>query len=252
MKYVRFSHENKVSFGILEGKEIKVLSRSYFCSNSTETGERLPLQKVKLLAPTEFGKALCIGLNYRDHAEEFKLPIPERPVVFMKASTAIADPEGDIVYPRDMSAHLDYEGELTVVIGKKCHRVSEEEATDHILGYTIANDVTARDLQSKTGQWTVAKGFDTFCPIGPYIETVIDPSSLELETRVNGEVKQHSNTKNLIFKIPYLVSYLSHVMTLNAGDIILTGTPSGISRLEEGDTVEITIEGLGTLRNKVV
>lgn len=170
----------------------------------------------------------------------------------MKASTAIADPDGEIVYPRGMSEHLDYEGELTVVIGKKCHRITEEQVNDYILGYTIANDVTARDLQSKTGQWTVAKGFDTFCPIGPFIESEIDPSSLDLKTMVNGEVKQHSNTKNLIFKVPYLISYLSHVMTLNAGDIILTGTPSGISKLEIGDVVEITIEGLGTLKNTVV
>ncbi|MCR5761283.1 MAG: fumarylacetoacetate hydrolase family protein [Sphaerochaetaceae bacterium] len=252
MKYVRCKYKNKEYYGILENGVIKVLNRSYFCSSCTETGRRIPLKDVQLLAPTLFSKALCIGLNYKDHAEEFNLPVPKDPVVFMKASTTVADPDGNIIYPRFMSHHLDYEGELAVVIKKNCHKISEKEAKDYILGYTIANDVTARDLQSPTGQWTVAKGFDTFCPIGPYINTWLDPSKLDLETKVNGVVKQHSNTKNLIFPVPYLVSYLSHVMTLYTGDIILTGTPSGISRLKKGDVVEISIEGLGTLRNTVI
>ncbi|MCR4675662.1 MAG: fumarylacetoacetate hydrolase family protein [Sphaerochaetaceae bacterium] len=250
MKYVRFEQNDKEFYGVLDGEKIRILDRSYF-EGGKETGETASCKDVKLLAPAVFSKALCIGLNYRDHAEEFKLPLPEKPVVFMKASTAILDPFGKIHYPKDMSEHLDYEGELTVVISRKCRSVSVEEAADYILGYTIANDVTARDLQPKNGQWTVAKGFDTFCPVGPYIETEADPGNLELTTKVNGVVKQHSNTRNLIFPVPYLVSYLSHVMTLNAGDIILTGTPSGISRLESGDVVEISIEKLGTLVNTV-
>lgn len=252
MKYVRCKYKNKEFYGFIENGVVKVLNRSFFCSSCKETGRRLPLKDVKLLAPTLFTKALCIGMNYQDHAEEFNLPIPKEPIVFMKAATTVADPDGDIIYPEGMSKHLDYEGELAVVIKKKCHNVSVKEAKDYIFGYTIANDVTARDLQSKTGQWTVAKGFDTFCPIGPYINTWLDVSNLDLQTKVNGVVKQHSNTKNLIFSIPYLVSYLSRVMTLYTGDIILTGTPSGISCLNRGDTVEISIEGLGTLRNTVV
>lgn len=249
MKYVRYSIQGNVRYGILDGKTIHELSGSYF-EPYTETGKRVSLDSVKLLSPTLFSKAVCIGMNYRDHAMEFKLPIPESPVLFLKPSTAVNDPDGMIHYP-ELSTHLDYEGELAVIIGKKCKDVSEKEYASYVLGYSCANDVTARDLQPKQGQWTIAKGFDTFCPVGPYIETDIDPSHLALETKVNGETKQKSNTSNLIFPVPYLVSYISHIMTLLPGDIISTGTPSGISKLDHGDTVEVCIEGLGVLRNKV-
>jgi len=249
MKYVRFEKNHAVGYGILDGETIKVLDKN-FLEGAKEIGETLSAGSVQLLAPVVYSKECCIGLNYRDHAEEFHLPIPETPVVFLKPSTALLGPEAKIHFP-EFSKHLDYEAELAVVIGKTAKDVEKQDAFSYIFGYCCANDVTARDLQPKQGQWTVAKGFDTFGPIGPFIETEIDPSNLHLESRVNGVVKQSSNTSNLIFDVPYLVWYLSHVMTLLPGDIISTGTPSGISKLDHGDTVEVRVEGLGTLRNTV-
>ena len=252
MKYVHFLRRDRAweGYGVLDGETVHVLDGSYFGTHH-QTGEMVDLSQVFLLAPCRFTKAVCVGLNYRDHAMEFKLPIPEKPMLFMKPSTSLLDPFADIHYPTGMTSHLDYEGELAVVIGRKAKNVDAKDWKEYVLGYTIANDVTARDLQPKTGQWTVAKGFDTFCPLGPVIETDLDPANLDLCTRVNGEVKQYSNTKNLIFDVPYLVSYISHVMTLLPGDIISTGTPSGISKLDHGDEVAITIENIGTLSNRV-
>lgn len=252
MKYVCFSTEDQeIHFGLLDGEKIAEITDPFTEEEWERTGEVYEKDNVILLSPCLPTKGVCIGLNYRDHAEEFKLEIPKTPVVFIKPSTSQLDPEGDIVYPQ-LSTRVDYEAELAVVIGKECHNVTEAEAKDYILGYTCANDVTARDLQPKTGQWTIAKGFDTFMPIGPYISDEVDPVSLDIQCRVNGKVMQHSNTKHLIFKVPYLVSYLSHVMTLLPGDVILTGTPSGISGMQKGDTVEVEIEGLGILRNYIV
>jgi 2-keto-4-pentenoate hydratase/2-oxohepta-3-ene-1,7-dioic acid hydratase in catechol pathway len=249
MKYVRFKHQEKVSHGLLSDTTIKVLEGSPFTSYR-ETSEQLSLEEVELLTPCDYSKAICIGLNYSDHAKEFQLPIPTEPVVFMKPSTAALAPNREIIYP-EMSNRLDYEAELAVVIGKKARFVSEEDAASYILGYTCANDITARDLQPKQGQWTVAKSFDTFCPFGPFISDEVDPANLVIESRVNGRTMQKSNTSNLIFSVPFLVSYLSQIMTLLPGDIILTGTPGGISGMHKGDTVEILIEGLGVLRNTI-
>lgn len=250
MRYVRIMMDDgSESYGLLDGDAVEVLSGSPF-SEYRKTGKRVALSSVRMLPPSPCSKALCIGLNYRDHAEEFGLPIPETPVVFMKPSTALIGQGEDIIYP-EMCHRLDYEAELAVVIGRRCRAVSEEDAGKYILGYTIANDVTARDLQPKNGQWTISKGFDTFLPLGPYISDEVDPSDLMITSRVNGETKQLSNTSNLIFPVPYLVSYLSQVMTLLPGDIISTGTPGGISGMKVGDTVEIEIEGLGVLRNRI-
>ncbi|HPZ16459.1 MAG TPA: fumarylacetoacetate hydrolase family protein [Sphaerochaeta sp.] len=249
MKYVRLLSDGLTRYGILTEDQIHLIDTTPF-EEFRRTGQVVPLEGAHLLAPTDFSKAICIGLNYRDHAEELQLAIPDTPVVFLKPSTTSLAPGERIIKPK-MCSRLDYEAELCVVIKKEAHFVSTEEAFSYILGYTIANDVTARDLQPKQGQWTVAKGFDTFCPFGPFISDEVDPSNLAIESRVNGELRQSSNTKNLIFTVPYLVSYLSHVMTLLPGDIILTGTPSGIGPMEKGDTVEITIEGLGTLSNPI-
>ena len=252
MKYVRFIEKasGQSAYGILGDGMITEIDGTPFDSGWKLTERQIPEEEAKLLPPAPFSKAVCIGLNYRDHAEEFGLPIPETPVVFLKPSTAAAAHGDAIIYP-DMCHRLDYEAELAVVIGKRAKDVSESEALDHVLGYTIANDVTARDLQPKNGQWTIAKGFDTFMPIGPYISDEVDGSCLMITSRVNGETKQKSNTSNLIFGIPYLISYISHVMTLLPGDIISTGTPGGISGMKKGDTVEIEIEGLGILRNTI-
>lgn len=250
MKYVRLLAADSVRYGILESEMIRLIDSSPFDAFQL-TDETVPFNEARLLAPTPFSKAICIGLNYRDHAEELGLPIPTDPVVFLKPSTTIVGPKEAIVKPA-MCTRLDYEAELAVVIGKRARFVSVEEAQSYILGYSCANDVTARDLLPKTGQWTVAKGFDTFCPYGPFISDEVDPSNLNVESRVNGERKQFSNTRHLIFSVPVLVSYLSRVMTLLPGDIILTGTPGGIGPMERGDTVEVIIEGLGTLQNPIV
>ena len=249
MRYVRFAFEQTIGYGVLAGEEIRCLTGD-FLSGAKEDGRVLPLSAVKLLSPTAPSKALCIGLNYRDHAEEMKLPIPETPVVFLKPGTAVIA-AGEAICRPDMSRQVEFEGELAVVIGKKAKNVSEADAAGYLFGYSCANDVTARDLQPKQGQWTIAKGFDTFLPYGPWIETEADPSALELRTSLNGEVKQHSNTQNLIFRVPALVSYLSRVMTLQPGDIILTGTPSGIGPMLPGDRVTVEIAGVGRLTNPV-
>jgi 2-keto-4-pentenoate hydratase/2-oxohepta-3-ene-1,7-dioic acid hydratase in catechol pathway len=249
MKYVRFAYQGTTSYGLLEENTIQAIKGTPFDEFSL-TGKTFLLDDVKLLTPCDFSKAVCIGLNYSDHAVEFQLPIPTEPVVFIKPSTSALAPLGVIRYPK-MSHRLDYEAELAIVIGKKAKNIPLVDVEDYILGYTCANDITARDLQPKQGQWTVAKSFDTFCPLGPFISDEINPSSLTIESRVNGKTMQKSNTKNLIFGVPFLVSYLSQIMTLLPGDIILTGTPGGISGMHHGDTVEILIEGLGVLKNTI-
>ena len=250
MKYIRMITDREGEcYGILKDGRAFAAEGTPFTGLEL-TGSSYDLQDVRLLSPVSYSKALCIGLNYRDHAEEFGLPIPETPVVFMKPSTALIGPGDDIIYP-EMCHRLDYEAELAVVIGKRCRNVTEEDALSYVLGYTIANDVTARDLQPKNGQWTIAKGFDTFLPLGPYISDEVDGGNLMITSRVNGETKQKSNTSNLIFPVPYLVSYLSRVMTLLPGDVISTGTPGGISGMNPGDVVEIEIEGLGILKNRI-
>ena len=251
MKYVRVKTDNGARYGILKKGFIQLMENTPFDSSPILIDEAIRSEDAVLLPPAPFSKAVCIGLNYRDHAIELGLPIPESPVVFLKPSTAAAAPESAIIYP-SMCHRLDYEAELAVVIGKTAKNVSMEDALSYVLGYTIANDVTARDLQPKNGQWTIAKGFDTFMPLGPYISDEVDGSSLMITSRVNGETKQMSNTSNLIFSIPYLVSYLSHVMTLLPGDVISTGTPGGISGMQPGDRVEIEIEGLGILANTII
>ena len=249
MKIVRFLHEGLERYGIVDGLQVRIASGSPF-GDFRPTEETLPFAGLKLLSPCMPGKALGIGLNYRDHAVEFGLPIPEIPVAFIKPSTAVIAQSETIERPA-MSRRVDYEAELVVVIGKKAKNVPAEKAGEYILGYTCGNDVTARDLQPKEGQWTIAKSFDTFLPLGPWIETDIDPSALKIRALLNGEVRQSSNTSNLIFSVPELVAYLSAVMTLEPGDIIMTGTPSGISPMKAGDEIVVEIEGIGSLVNYV-
>lgn len=252
MKYVRF--ENKIGntlYGLLlEDGRIEEIANPFESTSIEHKGNYYNIDDVVMLSPAEPTKAVCIGLNYRDHVEECHYDIPTTPVVFLKPSTALLRPNGEIIYP-EMSHRVDYEAELAIVIGKKAHNVPLEKAEEYILGYTAANDVSARDLQPHNGQWTIAKGFDTFLPLGPYISDEVNPYSLDIECRLNGKTVQKSNTSNLIFDAKFLVSYLSSVMTLLPGDVILTGTPSGISGMQKGDTVEVIIEGLGILRNTV-
>ena len=251
MRLVRFAVQDRVRYGVLEGDSVRELLRPYFEGvMPMETVRRLA--DVRLLAPVRPSKMLCIGLNYRDHAREMGKPLPEEPVLFMKPATALAGPDEPIVYPK-MSKRVDYEAELAVVIGRRTRNVAAEEADRCILGYTCFNDVTARDLQAKDGQWTRAKGFDTFGVLGPWIETEQgDPNRLAVTCRLNGQVRQQSNTEQCAFNCQYLVSWASRIMTLEPGDVIATGTPAGIGPMQPGDTVEVEVEGIGVLRNPIV
>ncbi len=206
---------------------------------------------IRLLAPCTPSKIVALGVNYRSHGEEMSHRIPEEPLIFIKPSTSVIGTEGYIVYP-ESSQRVDYEGELGVVIKSVARQVSKDEAGRYILGYTCVNDVTARDIQARDKQWTRSKGFDTFCPLGPCIETEIDPADLLLETVLNGEIKQQTRTGQLIFPAYELVSFISRVMTMLPGDVIATGTTSGVGPMQPGDIVEVKIEGIGTLRNYVV
>lgn len=250
MKIVRFSASSKAAYGILDGETVRVLAGSPF-GNLKMTNQEYPLGDVRLLAPCKPSKIVALGVNYRSHGEEMSHRIPAEPLIFIKPPTAVIGPDDDIIFP-EMSERVDYEGELGVVIGKRAKHVPEPATRDYVLGYTCCNDVTARDLQARDKQWTRGKGFDTFAPLGPCIATEIDPDNLLLETRLNGEVRQQTSTGDLIFGVSKLVSFISEVMTLLPGDVIATGTPSGIGPMQPGDVVEVEIEGIGTLRNKVV
>jgi 2-keto-4-pentenoate hydratase/2-oxohepta-3-ene-1,7-dioic acid hydratase in catechol pathway len=253
MRLVRFELQGRTGYGILEGEKIKVLwNTPYGGGLENTTGEFVSLPEVTLLAPCEPSKIIALGLNYLDHAAEFGHAVPAEPLIFMKPSTAIIGPEDDIVYPK-MARRVDYEAELAVVIGRACRQVREESFRDYVLGYTCFNDVTARDLQKKDGQFTRSKSFDTFAPLGPWIETELpDPDNVTVEAYLNGERRQHSSTGNMVFPVPTLVAFISRIMTLLPGDVIATGTPSGIGPMQAGDVVEIRVEGIGTLRNRVV
>ncbi|MFI6815496.1 fumarylacetoacetate hydrolase family protein [Nonomuraea sp. NPDC050328] len=251
MRIARFSTGEGVSFGVVEGEFIAAVAGHPF-NQIQFTGERFPLAEVRLVAPMLPSKVVAIGRNYAEHARELGNEVPDEPLIFMKPSTSVIGPGEAIAYPTALSERVDFEGELAVVIGRLCREVPVERVKDVIFGYTCANDVTARDLQKKDVQFTRAKGFDTFCPIGPWIETDLDPSDLALTTTVSGEVRQSGRTSQLIHDIPALVSYVSAVMTLIPGDVILTGTPAGVGPMEVGDEVSVGIEGIGTLTNKVV
>jgi 2-keto-4-pentenoate hydratase/2-oxohepta-3-ene-1,7-dioic acid hydratase in catechol pathway len=216
------------------------------------TGHQYPLAEVRLLAPVLPSKVIAVGRNYASHIREMDGEPAAEPVLFLKPSTSVTGPGEAIIYPVKLTDRVDYEGELAVIIGRLCRDVPKERAEDVIFGYTCANDVTARDLQLRDGQWTRAKGFDTFCPLGPWMETGTDPSDLGITTTVNGEVRQHARTRELLWDVPSLIEYVSAVMTLLPGDVLLTGTPEGVGPLADGDEVAVTIESIGTLTNKVV
>jgi 2-keto-4-pentenoate hydratase/2-oxohepta-3-ene-1,7-dioic acid hydratase in catechol pathway len=257
LRIVRFVAQGRVKYGILEDKSIRGLLGSpftYFGSSGVGfkfDGSSHKLNEVRLLAPCVPSKIVALGLNYRQHAEETKMPLPSLPLIFLKPSTAVIGPDDEIVLPHD-SSRVDYEGELGVVVGRKARNVAKGRANDYILGYTCVNDVTERHVQKADRQWTRAKGYDTFAPIGPWIETEVDPNNLKVETYLNGELRQSARTRELIFGVAELVSFISGVMTLLPGDIIATGTPSGIGKMSPGDVVEVRIEKVGTLRNFVV
>jgi 2-keto-4-pentenoate hydratase/2-oxohepta-3-ene-1,7-dioic acid hydratase in catechol pathway len=249
VKVVRIFNGEDVRYGLADDSTVTLISDEPFAAWERE--EDVPLSSARLLAPVVPTKIVCVGINYRSHAEEMGHELPRDPVIFLKPPTAINAPNGAIKYP-DMAGRVDYEGELAVVIGRRARKVAPEDVSHHVLGYTCANDVTARDLQGVDGQWTRAKGFDGFCPLGPWVETDVDPRDLLIETLLNGEVVQSGRTSDLLFDVPRLVSFISHVMTLLPGDVVLTGTPGGIGPMQPGDVVDVRIEGIGTLSNKVV
>ena len=216
------------------------------------TGARYPIEDIRLLAPVLPSKIVAIGRNYAEHAKELGNEVPAEPLIFLKPSTAVVGPGDAIIRPVGLAERVDFEGELAVVFGRLCRDVPAARVPEVIFGYTCANDVTARDLQKKDGQWSRAKGFDTFCPLGPWIETSLDPADLQLTTTVNGEVKQDSRTSLLIHEIATLVTYVTSVMTMLPGDVLLTGTPAGIGPVVAGDSVSVSVEGIGTLTNRVV
>ncbi len=250
MKIVRFAADDRIKYGVLKGESIQAIEDKPY--RYIKLSDRYyQLNEVKLLSPCLPSKIVALGLNYRSHAEESGASVPNAPLIFIKPSTAVIGPEDNIVYPAFLT-RVDYECELGVVIKKPVWRVSIDDALDYVLGYTCFNDVTARDLQRLDGQWTRSKSFDTFAAVGPCIETELDPGNVVLETYLNGELKQRANTNDLIFAVPELINFISHVMTLLPGDIIATGTPSGIGPMYPGDMVEIKIAPIGTLRNYVI
>lgn len=257
MRLVRFSIDNSKRCGIIEGDKVLevedfILSGSAAAANGLKrTGRSYPFEALSLLAPVAPSKIIAIGLNYRAHAAEFNKALPKEPMLFMKPPSAVIGPGDEILYPAHMSRRVDFEAELAVVIGRRARGVSAKDAPQYILGYSCFNDVTARDLQGRDVQYTRAKGFDTFAPLGPWIETSLDPDDVMVEAYLNGEKRQSSSTSDMIFGVCELVSFISRVMTLLAGDVIATGTPSGVGKMKPGDTVEIRIEGIGSLENTV-
>ena len=250
MKIVRFERGDASGYGLVEGNLIYTLEGDP-CGDF-EPGVRVGrLGRVKLGSPCQPTKVVAVGLNYADHATEAGLPLPEEPIIFLKPSTAVIGHMDPIIYPA-MSQRVDYEAELAVVIGKRARNVPSHEARRYILGYTCGNDVTARDLQQKDGQWTRSKSFDTFCPLGPWIVTDLNPSKLAITCRVNGQARQSGNTQDMVFKVWNLISFVSRVMTLEPGDVVMTGTPAGVGPLSPGNVVEVEIEGIGVLKNEVV
>ena len=250
MKIARFSHQDALRYGIVDDGELVVLAGDPMFAGFDTTGERIPLSKVALLAPViPRSKVVCIGKNYHDHAAEMGGEAPAEPLMFLKPNTSVIGPNDQIVRPTKLSSRTDYEGELAVVIGRIAKNVPAERAGEYIFGYTVANDVTARDLQATDGQWSRAKGFDTFCPVGPVIETDLDLKAASITTRVNGEVRQQGPVSDMIHDVPALIAYASAVFTLLPGDLILTGTPAGIGSFDAGDVVEVEVDGIGVLRN---
>lgn len=251
VKVARFSYNGALAYGILDDGELVMLDGDPMFSGFNTTGERVPLSAATLLAPViPRSKVVAVGKNYRDHAAEMGGEAPAAPLLFLKPNTAVIGPNDAIVLPTQ-SRQVEHEGELAVVIGRIAKNVSAKDAADYVFGYTAANDVTARDLQKADGQWARAKGFDTFCPLGPVIETEFDIAAATLRTRVNGELRQDGRVSDLVHDIPSIVEYASSVWTLLPGDVILTGTPAGVGPLRAGDVVEVEISGIGTLSNPV-
>lgn len=250
MKIVRILYKEKPVYGVLEEGKVKILERPCYLEHPVFNGETVKAGEVKWLAPCEPSKVLCVGLNYKQHAAEVKLALPKEPLLFLKPSSAVIGP-GETIRLASAARRIDYEAELGIVIGKELRNVDTAHALEYVWGYTCANDVSDRVLQQGDGQWCRAKGFDTYLPIGPCIDTEVNPFDLAISLTQNGQVKQASRTSDMIFSAAEIVSFMSGIMTLYPGDLIITGTPSGIGPMADGDRIAITIEGIGTLENQV-
>ena len=251
MKIVRFRAGDDIAYGLAEAEGVTLYQGSpLFAWEPTET--IIPWERVQLLAPTLPSKVICVGKNYVDHAEELDSDVPDEPLIFMKPATSVIGPDARIVLP-PQSDEIHHEAEVVAVIGKVARNVRAEDASQFIFGYTAGNDVTARDLQRRDGQWTRAKGFDTFCVLGPAVETEFDPlEKMAVECRVNGEVRQAGFTSDMVFGVAEVLEYVTAVMTLLPGDVIMTGTPSGVGPIVDGDLVEVEVEGIGVITNSAV
>ena len=251
MRIVRYETEDgkKPKYGWLLGDQVGEIAGNIFGRYRRKEAET-PLAQVRLIAPCEPGKIICVGRNYVEHARELGNEVPKVPLIFLKPPSSILSNGETIILP-SQSAQVEHEGELVAVIGKRGRHVTAQSAKKHILGYTIGNDVTARDLRKTDDQWTRAKGFDTFCPFGPWIDTDFDPADAVVTCRVNGQMRQMASTRDMVFNVPTLIAYISSVMTLEPGDLIFTGTPAGVGELKNGDEVVVEIEGLGVLKNSV-
>ncbi|MBK9924252.1 MAG: fumarylacetoacetate hydrolase family protein [Anaerolineales bacterium] len=252
MRIVRYElkeGKSKPKYGWLLGDKVGEIGGNIFGRYRRQEAET-PLADVNLLAPSEPSKIVCVGRNYVEHVKEMGNELPKVPLIFMKPPSSIINPNDTIILP-PQSAQVEHEGELVIVIGKRGRHITAEKAKNHIIGYTVGNDVTARDLQKTDDQWTRAKGFDTFCPFGPWIDTEFDPADAVVTVRVNGQMRQMASTRDMVFNVGVLVAYISSVMTLEPGDLIFTGTPSGVGVLKDGDEVSVEIEGLGEIKNKV-
>jgi 2-keto-4-pentenoate hydratase/2-oxohepta-3-ene-1,7-dioic acid hydratase in catechol pathway len=252
MRLVRYRWGSEpVGWGRVEGNLVELLEGSPLEAVGTApTGTWLALDQLRLLAPTEPTKVIGVGRNYPAHAAEHQAPVPEQPLIFLKPPSAVVGPGEPIVLP-PLSEQVEHEGELAVVIGRRGRNIPEAAAPAHVLGYTAANDVTARDLQRRDPQWTRGKGFDSFCPMGPWLETELDLEAVRVSCSVNGELRQEGEAGEMVFSVPHLIAFISSVMTLEPGDVILTGTPAGVDRLADGDEVVVEVEGVGRLVNPV-
>ena len=250
MRLVRFRFGDRIGTGVLDDSETIRPLRGTFFEAPVPTGEAIPADDVRLLAPVLPSKVVAVGKNYAEHAKEMGGEVPDEPLTFLKPSTAVIGPGDPIVYP-PISERLDYEGELAVVVGRLARHLTLEDAARAILGYTCANDVTLRDLQKTDDQWARAKGFDGSAPLGPWIETDLDPNDAIVRTRLNGEIRQQASTSEMVFGVATLIEYITVFMTLLPGDVLLTGTPEGVGRLPDGVVVEVEVEGVGVLRNGV-
>jgi 2-keto-4-pentenoate hydratase/2-oxohepta-3-ene-1,7-dioic acid hydratase in catechol pathway len=251
MRFVRYQENSKpIRFGWIYGDQVGPIEGTPF-GQYRRLEVDTPISSVKLLAPVEPKKVICVGRNYVEHAKEHHAEVPQIPLLFLKPSSSCIGPGDAIVHP-PQTRQMEHEAELAVVIGKRGRWIATEKALDYVLGYTIANDVTARDLQMQDGQWTRAKSFDTFCPIGPWIETEFDSADALITCRVNDELRQMASTREMVFTISQIIAFASTVMTLEPGDVLLTGTPAGVGKLSPGDQVQVEIEGIGTLINSVV